>query len=244
MSKRTRQSIAVSGRAAVVSFSSERDLQDVLFGLERPLADPTPYSRLLLRREQPVGASIPDLVYVGFLSEPPDNLWPARWTFQHACLVWQLRKRPRLQPRTIARRVYQRAHRVEDLLQDLERSGAVRRLPTGAVQLSQGLASVRAEVVAVEAKLTRWRDALGQASNYAQFADQAIVAMPSGGIPEDPTALKAFRSAGVGLCGIEPDGRIDWVCRPRAQTPTRGGEREFLIASATDPYRQTPWELL
>jgi len=228
----------------VVSFESERDLQDVLFRLDRPLPDPEPYARLLLRREQPVGASIPDLVYVGFLSEPPEDLWPARWTFQHACLVWQLRRRPRLQPSTIARRTFQRSQQIDSLLHDLERSGAIRRLPTGAVQLSQALAAVRAEVIAVEAKLSRWRDALSQALGYGTFADKTIVAMPSNGIPYDPTARSAFSKAGVGLCGIARDGRVEWVIHPRPQSPTLGGEREFLIASASDGRRQTPWERL
>lgn len=228
----------------MIAFESERELQEVLAALDRPLADPDPYARLLFRREQPVGASIPDLVYVGFLSEPREDLLPPGWTFQHAFLVWQLRRRSRLQPRTIARRVFQRSHRVDSMLRDLERSGAIRRLPTGAVQLSQGLASVQAEIIAVEAKLTRWRDALAQARGYAQFADKTIVAMPSSGLPNDAAVHVEFKQAGVGLCGVEPDGTVDWVCPARVQKPSRGGEREFLIASASDPSRQTPWEVL
>ncbi|WP_310570959.1 hypothetical protein [Gemmatimonas sp.] len=61
------------------------------------------------------------------------------------------------------------------------------------------------EVIAVEAKLTRWRDALQQAYRNRCFAHSSYVLLPK------PVALRAIRYAidfearGVGVCYFEGD---------------------------------------
>jgi hypothetical protein len=54
-------------------------------------------------------------------------------------------------------------------------------------------------LIAVEAKLLRWRDALAQAAAYRRYADEVYVALPEGfGAPAIVSA-DLFRAAGVGL---------------------------------------------
>ena len=60
-------------------------------------------------------------------------------------------------------------------------------------------ALMNTEIIAIEAKLTRWREALEQAASYKSFCDQSYVALDAGQIRVTETLISEFRSAGVGL---------------------------------------------
>jgi len=55
------------------------------------------------------------------------------------------------------------------------------------------------QLTAVEVKLSRWRDALDQATNYLVFADLAYVVLDGQRFVVRPEVMNEFRSAGVGL---------------------------------------------
>ena len=97
-------------------------------------------------------------------------------------------------------------------------------------------------MVAIEAKLCRWRDALRQAETYTQFADRVVVAMDLHGVPRASSAASLFRKRGIGLCGLSPHA-TEWLVRPESNPDCRGPEWEYLVATAPAPSAQTLWSL-
>jgi len=220
-------------------FHTERELQQELFTLDIELS--SGYTATFVRREVPVGGCIPDLVYVRFVAEPKPYLWPRRWSFLHSYVLWLLRRHSKLLPGTIARRSYESTERILPILQDLIRSGAVTEATSGVLRLSPAMAEVDAEVVAVEAKLRNWREALSQAVTYQRFADRVFVAMDGSTTPTTEKIWKRFRSMGVGLCAVARQ-EFEWYVHPslrRRGLP--GAEREYLISSAVAARTQTLW---
>lgn len=55
------------------------------------------------------------------------------------------------------------------------------------------------EIIAVEAKLTRWRDAVSQAATYLAFADRAVVVLDGNQIGSTVSLVDAVQAARVGL---------------------------------------------
>ncbi len=220
-------------------FNTERELQQELFALD--IEPPNRHTTTFVRREVPVGACIPDLVYVRFVEEPKTDLWPRHWSFLHSHVLWLLRRHAKLLPRTIARRSYESPDRILPILRDLIRSGAVTEATSGALQLSPAMARIDAEVVAAEAKLRNWREALSQAIVYQRFADRVFVAMDASGAPTAKEIWKKFRSMGVGLCVVVRQ-EIEWYVTPLPRRRGKpGAEREYLISSAAAATRQTLW---
>jgi hypothetical protein len=77
------------------------------------------------------------------------------------------------------------------------------------IQVSRGgrvaltdLCNIPSEIVAVEAKLSRWKDALGQAIQYRRYADRAYVALPMTRATCALDGIKEFERHGVGLLGV------------------------------------------
>ena len=221
------------------SFRREHQLRDTLSSL--PLTKAHAANSTFVRREVPLGDIIPDVVYVSFSSRPSKSLWPRRWTHRHAHILWLLRRRKRLKAATIARWCYDTEARITPLLDDLESSGAIERVPTGTFQLTNEMRTVNAAIVAVETKLTRWKDALAQASSYLRFADESVVAMTKETTPRDDKRLSYFHSSGVGLCAVGP-GEIEWLIEPQ-RSDDAGAEKEYLIGSAAHG-NQTLWSAL
>lgn len=71
-------------------------------------------------------------------------------------------------------------------------------------------------VCAVEAKLTRWKDAIEQATKYHQFANQVFVALPQRVIDEKPQIFDACAAASVGLLGVSLHGVSEYRPAPIA----------------------------
>lgn len=227
---------AVTPRTGV--FSSERELQLKLANCLRPFAEDA--REIRVRREMPVGSCIPDLVLVSMDSEPPTALWPTSWSYRHACVVAELRKRPALRPEMLAARLHESEERIGPVVQALLRAGAVCQSAGGALYLASEVRALRADIVAVEAKLMRWHEALEQALSYRAFADRAVVAMDAGMFSlSNEKALDAFRDAGVGLWLVNHDGAWPVIAgRRRAET---SAWREYVCSSAFLPRTQTLW---
>lgn len=218
------------------SFPSEAALQSFL---AEQVELPAAFEQPRLRREVPVGGCIPDLVSVSFRRIPDSTIWPNKWTLRHIHILHAASRRPRLHLHSLADRCYESVERLRPLVRDLVRTGALTEFESGALAVAREIASIEAEVVAVEAKLDRWKDALRQAITYKRFADRAVVAMDSAGAPRDRDALREFETAGVGLCAVSTDSTEWLVPAPTGQT-TSSPERHYLIASAASS-RQTSW---
>lgn len=92
-------------------------------------------------------------------------------------------------------------------------------IATQAWQLVPTAATARMEIVAVEAKMTRWVDAVRQAATYLAFADRALVVLDGNQVVTSDALLAAVHRAGVGL--LLQHGRVlrEVVAAPRHAVP-------------------------
>ncbi len=187
-----------------------------------------------------MGSVIPDLVLVSFDRIPAQGILRVRWSYPHAYVVAELRRVAHLHRDTLARRLFDRRERIDRLLDELVDAGVLEETANGCVRLSPELRLMRTQVVAVEAKLTRWTDALEQASTYTTFADRSFVAMDAGRIdPHRSEITDAFRRAGIGLVLVDSVGarRIHSGRKNDRVTPGKDYVRFSSVGSRT----QTLW---
>ncbi len=118
------------------------------------------------------------------------------------------------------------------------RSGALDRLVAWEmVTLGKGgRISLRVEkwpvtVIAIEAKLMRWRDALTQAVAYRKFADESYVAIPDMYAAPATKASSQFRENGVGLLVVS--GNSVLVSIDPAASHAQDWRREFVVSRLT-----------
>jgi hypothetical protein len=219
------------------AFETERQLQAVLGTHAALLGVSGPNVRL--RREMPVGTVIPDLVLVSFDRVPAQSILRLRWSYPHAHVVAELRRFPHLRRDTIAERMFDRRSRVDRLLDELIDVGALEVTATESIRLSDELRSMRTQIVAVEAKLSRWTEALDQALAYNSFADRSFVAMDATRIDGSPRVADAFKRVGIGLILVDLNG-ARCVHAGREDTRVTAG-KEYLRFSALGARTQTLW---
>jgi len=226
----------MAARQAV--FQSERELQS---HLARTAARLVPDGgAMLVRREMPVGGCIPDLLLVTVTSSPAESLWPQTFSYRHACVLAELRRFTALHRTTLASRLYEEEDRLDDLISDLTRSESVEETTTGSLRLSEGMRSLRVSVMAIEAKLSRWSEALAQAKNYCAFADRTMVALDAGLFDRSHRrALAQFRRAGVGLCLVDRDGPV--LLHPGRRVERATAKREYVCSSVFQTRSQELW---
>ncbi len=220
-------------------YKSENDLQLDLFETEFELLESRPV--YFMRREVRVGECIPDLVSIHFGSDPNIHEWPKKWSYKHSFVIWLLKKWGQLSLEDIAKLSYTNSDHVSSLVSDLLRGKILERKKTGEVKLSKDIRSMQADVIAVEAKLKNWRDALWQATRYQYFANIVIVAMDATYTPRDRTVLDQFSKHRIGLCAVSPGNR-EWLVHPKQRNDLLGHEKEYLVMSAAIPVTQTLWD--
>lgn len=94
---------------------------------------------------------------------------------------------------------------------------------------------VVAHVTAVELKLSKWRDALKQADNFALSADRSWVVLDQARARPAVAAVGYFRQFGVGLAVLGTDGSLRVVTPPTARRRHRWlraliAERAWAVA--------------
>lgn len=187
-----------------------------------------------------MGGQIPDFVSIGFKGYPEEIPWPRSWSYRHSFVTWLLRQQPRISAEAVAQHAFETPERTNPIIRDLIRSGAVIQSQGGYLELASAIAAQQAEVIAIEAKLKRWKQALEQARNYKRFANVVVVAMDPDGIPRSPDSKRVFRQSGIGLCAVAR-GAVEWLVRPSLLKGPLGPESEYLIRSATASDRQALW---
>lgn len=223
---------------AVPAFETERELQAVLADHASVLG--VHGAQIRTRREMPMGASIPDLMLVSFDRIPAQSIVRVRWSYPHAFVISELRRVAILHRDTITRRMFERRERVDRLIDELIDAGALEETTSGSVRLAAELRSLDSQVVAVEAKLSRWTDALEQAISYAPFADRSIVAMDAGRIDVGRADLtQAFRRAGIGLVLVGSEGARCVHKGRRNDRATPG--KDYVRLSAASERTQMLW---
>jgi hypothetical protein len=191
-----------------IPFAYEDDLCAILAEhLDRVLHPDSDPRQARTFAQRPVGTVIPDLIYIrsdrlgsGQAERPLGGVT----ALEASIIVALLSGRP-LRDDTIARRLYSRVERIVPRLRELERLGIVEELAEGVFALSSGVQPEATQVVAVEAKLRRWREAVQQAASYLGFANQAFVALPREVIERNEAIRTAAVSARVGLLAVGQD---------------------------------------
>jgi hypothetical protein len=136
--------------------------------------------------------------------------------------------------------MFDRRPRIDRLLDELIDAGALIAPTVDTVRLSEDLRTLRMEVIAVEAKLSRWNEALDQAVSYRAFADRSLVAMDADRIDEaSPRMTEAFNRAGIGLVVVDNDGG-QLVHRGRTQRRSTP-QKDYVCFSALGARNQTLW---
>lgn len=219
-------------------FKTERDLQLELAALDFPLfqSDCEAYSR----REVRVGGCIPDLIHVSFTKKLDVPAWPKRWSYKHSYITWLLRQHEDLYIHEIAGLMYVPSERIKPILNNLVESEILCETPKGTLSLSRSMKNIRGHVLAVEAKLRNWREALSQAITYKNFANTVFVAMDATSVPYQPDILSIFENEDIGLCAVSP-GSTEWLVEPFTRFKVASHQKEYLMMSVANPNTQILW---
>lgn len=92
---------------------------------------------------------------------------------------------------------------------------------TGTVRSTGAWRPVPAHVTAVELKLSKWRDALRQADNFAISADRAWLVLDAARSAAAVRESAFIASFGVGLAVIASTGELQVIAPPRGRRPER-----------------------
>jgi DNA-binding MarR family transcriptional regulator len=84
-----------------------------------------------------------------------------------------------------------------------------------------------AQVISIEAKLSRWREAVQQAKEYLRFSNAAYVALPEAQVNRISALRSACKAAGVGLIAVSQS-TCRVVIRPPKNVP-RSGEWFWIL---------------
>jgi len=191
-----------SSRAPDPAFQLEAELCRVLATGVRGALKVSDGAPLL--SELQVGQVIPDMLLV--LADTARLKCKVELSGFESWIVAELLGGRSRRPETLAARLYARPEQTVKALDRLERRGAVYRSTSTTFMLREGWFPRQSEVVAVEAKLARWRDAIEQAKAYLRFANRAYVALPAETINRAGGILDACRLRGIGLLSVSHHG--------------------------------------
>src|SRR5688572_28046943 len=222
------------------SFARESDLCSTLEGhLSATLPGKTARRRSeFRRRELHVGAVIPDvLVTYGHRRSVDQSIKSARFTGFDSAVVAELLRAGSLHSSTISARLWSRPQTTEGSLRKLTAVGITRRTRGGAYRLMAGVIQRSAQVVAIEAKLVRWREAIEQAAAYRGFANRVYVALPAPLVNRAVAVRKQCRRSGVGLLSVSKS-RMDVVVPAPVRRP-QTAEWVWVLAQTLGLRRRT-----
>lgn len=151
-------------------------------------------------REPNLGDIIPDLLIgIGPAAGESTAVPGYRSTRMEAHVMALLERKRSMSVEAITKAIFMSPDDVGQTLGKLSRAGVVQCVRGAAWRLSREHHSSRIEVVAVEVKLSRWREALCQAEEYLEFADWAYVILDGNRVSESSLMRDAFAARGIGL---------------------------------------------
>ncbi len=185
---------------------------------------------IVSRTEVAVGPVIPDIVYVKFKFRPMLANWASKITYRHAHIIHILRQSRAQSIEMLSSKSFESPDRLLPLVKDLVKWNLICQSSRGTYALSMELKTIKAEVISVETKLHKWKDALTQAKSYLGFSNQSVVIMSENCAPTSKTNMQLFKESGVGLCEANVN-TIKWIVKPKSikQSSTN---REYLVLSA------------
>jgi hypothetical protein len=179
-----------------------------------------------IAHELTVGYSIADIVILRANITRP--FWPeGPLSVAESAILSSLRRLGTANVDAIAREVFMRAEPVRRLLLGRLSSWYLVQNYDGEFKTAKAWVS-QSEIIAIEAKLTRWRDAIAQAAAYRRYADRTFVLLPMQNAVIAAQHKAAFAEAGVGLLSYG-DGRVVRVF-PARKAKEHTWHREFAIS--------------
>ncbi len=188
------------------SFRYEKDLVRVLSGSLHQLFS-SPGRQLSVLREVAFGSAIAD-VLVGSVEEhlherSADAMLPAGLI--DSFLVHSIAMRELGVP-SIRERLGVPRNSFDRSLRKLHKCGLVASPYSDfALLTDRAVGLLRMDVIAIEAKLTRWKDALEQARSYQDYSDRSYVALDARRVHVTDSMVSEFEKYGVGLIMCRPD---------------------------------------
>lgn len=230
-----------------VRFRFEREMREpVRCSLPSFIATPDSADVRVLR-EPNIGNIIPDLLIgMGPGANTKGEIRPYRSSRIDAHVMTLLESHRSMSAVSISETIFMSQATVDQTLARLSRAGVVRRSRTGAWRLSAQHRCLPLEIVAVELKLSRWREAVCQASEYLKFADWSYVVLDGNRVRETAKIRSAFVSLGVGLFFQYGFSTVT-VVEPRRNRPRPSVSRVLAVAKlfgkSTADSRRLAWHL-
>lgn len=218
-------------------FSSEAQLVAALLRnlprtILRTRSDDTPS----VVREMQLGPLVPDIVFVSKIGNRSRIRTISSLSVFDRWVLSEILTEGEVELGTIADHLATSEVRTLLAISKLRSAGLIRQTRDG---LFTPISSVylRAEVISVEAKLSKWREAISQATRYLTFSTASYVALPSALVYCRPVLREACRLAGIGLLAVDR-AKVTVVHRSARHEPNR---RDWLWAvgkaSASWPLR-------
>ncbi len=198
--------VSKARRRGSSSFSLESHLVDSLKRQLRKLLENTRYGdEFEFFSELPVGAIIPDLMVVRLpRGTRPMSGRKCQVPVLDGFVLSALLDAGPLSGDEIANRLFTRPKRIAPCLRRLESMDIVVSSEEE-YALRPGTFLHDAQIVAIEAKLTRWKEAIEQANAYLGFANQSYVALPEDIVEGVSGIVNKCEDAGVGLISVRGD---------------------------------------
>lgn len=158
--------------------------------------------KFVIRHEVGVGRNIADVVMF-LLPDNPGPLFSLRLSASESVIVSLLRNAKSLLISEIATSVGQTEKQFLQSIARLIRAGG---LIVDGMEIRIADSWPPLKIIAYEAKLTDWREALDQASDYLNFADESYVVLPSAHIVRALSHPELFKERRVGIISVSETG--------------------------------------
>lgn len=113
----------------------------------------------------------------------------------------------------------QKAYQKRRALNWLNDNNFIEELSGGRIQTASNLRRHVTTTIAVELKLSKWREALKQASKGRSYAEYRYVALDQDHIAPAKSNLDKFKATNVGLLSIDEDGMVNFHWKPPKVDP-------------------------
>jgi hypothetical protein len=182
-------------------FTRAFDLESEMFApvtqALRPLFGFTDSCRVFLHREPTMGGIIPDLILARVTSDAPFPRTPLTGVEAHALAL--IEKEVVISESNLREALHLSEAGASRAVKRLAKLGFISRFPNGLLELKGSCFGDGVEIIAIELKLRRWRQALAQADKYKGFANRVYVVLDGNQAELPLSALDDFRCNSIGL---------------------------------------------
>lgn len=215
----------------MAAYGLEKEMiPDLLTSVHQLFGRPGPYA---VACEVPDGSRVVDMMYAAF-GEHPSGLDEAtslgralsRLSLAQMMVLAQLWRHRKLSVRRLSEMMFiPEDVLLRQYLRPMKRLGLTEQVTRSSWQVADWGVWKPEALVAIEAKLTDWREALGQAVDNRKRADYSYIALPAAHLSERHPLWSDARRAGVGVIHLDPTRGAQIVLRARrtlaAETTSR-----------------------